>query len=140
MIILTGSDYVVVLVFLPETYAPRLVYQKKVSEIGIRDDWNWQQRYWASLIRPWVMLFIKPIVGALSIYMALLYGITSLSLLAYAIEYTDQRQWSIAKTALEYVGIAVGMAVPTICSQLLNKAHDHFVRKLCPLKRSFRSR
>ena len=79
------------------------------------------------------MLFTEPIVWALSIYMAFLYGILSLNLVAYPVVYTKLRGWSVSKTSLGYIGIAVGMAIPTICSPLLNRAHSRYVRRLGPV-------
>lgn len=66
------------------------------------------------------------------IYMAFLYRVMSLSLIAYPVVYSGLRGWSVAKTSLGYVGTAVGMAIATIGSTLLNRAHTHFVRKLGP--------
>ena len=67
------------------------------------------------------------------IYMAFLYRVMSLSLIAYPVVYSGLRGWSVAKTSLGYVGTAVGMAIATIGSTLLNRAHTHFVRKLGPI-------
>lgn len=132
--ILGGSVYIAALLFLPETYALRLIQLKK-PKAGVtqEDNFDWKQRYRENLIRPWVMLFTEPIVWALSTYMAFLYGIMSLSLVAYPIVYTGQRDWSVAKSSLGYVGIAVGMFIPTVCSPLLNRVHSHFVDKLGPV-------
>lgn len=131
--ILGGSVYISAIFFLPETYAPRLIHRKKVKEGGLRENFSWKKRYRENLVRPWTMLFTEPIVWALSIYMAFLYGIMTLNLVAYPIVYSGQREWSTAKSSLGYVGIAVGMAIPTICSPLLNRVHSRFVRKLGPV-------
>lgn len=131
--ILGGSVYIFAIVFLPETYAPRLIYRKKAEGGGGPAKVNLKERYRDNLTRPWTMLFTEPIVWALSTYMAFLYGIVSLSLVAYPIVYKDLRRWSDGKFSLGYVGLAVGMAVPTICSPLLNRVHTRFVRKLGPV-------
>lgn len=130
--ILGGSVYIFALLCLPETYAPKLILQKKEKE-GLQESFHWKERYRENLIRPWVMLFTEPIVWAFSIYMAFLYGIMTLCLIAYPIVYTELREWSTAKSALGYVGLAVGMTIPTMLSPFLNQAHSRFVRKLGPL-------
>lgn len=130
--ILGSIVYVCALLFLPETYVPRLIHHKTMKEGGHKEEFDWKERYRENLVRPWIMLFTEPIVWALSVYMAFLYGIMTLSLVAYPIVYSGLRGWSTAKTSLGYVGIAVGMAIPTICSPLLNRVHSHFVRKLGP--------
>ena len=131
--ILGGSVYVSIIFFLPETYAPRLIQLRKLQNGGTNETLNWKQRYRENLVRPWVMLFTEPIVWALSIYMAFLYGVMSLGLVAYPVVYSGLRGWSVAKTSLGYVGIAVGMAIATVGSPLLNRAHTRFVRQLGPI-------
>lgn len=106
---------------------------KKLKETGIQESANWRELYRENLVRPWIMLFTEPIVWALSIYMAFLYGILSLNLVAYPVVYTELRGWSVSKTSLGYIGIAVGMAIPTICSPLLNRVHSRYVRRLGPV-------
>jgi hypothetical protein len=71
--ILGGTVYIFTLLFLPETYAPRLLYQKMAKE-GIHESFDWKHRYRVNLVRPWIMLFTEPIVWALSTYMAFLYA------------------------------------------------------------------
>ncbi len=131
--ILGGSVYVSIILFLPETYAPRLIEQKKLQNRGTNETFDWKQRYRENLVRPWVMLFTEPIVWALSIYTAFLYGVMSLSLVACPIVYSGLRGWSVAKTSLGYVGIAIGMAIATAGSPLLNRAYTRSIRKLGPI-------
>ena len=128
--ILGGIVYICALIFLPETYAPVLIRRKKIKKGNFRESLNWKQRYHENLVHPWLILSSEPIVWALSIYMAFLYGIMSLNLVAYPFVYSGLRGWSTAKASLGYVGITVGMAIPAICSPLLERAHSRFVRKL----------
>ncbi|KAL2059588.1 hypothetical protein ABVK25_000881 [Lepraria finkii] len=89
--ILRGSVYISAILFLPETYAPQLIHRKKVKEGGgLRESFSWKKRYRENLVRPWTMLFTESIVWALSIYMAFLYGIMTLNLVAYPIIYSGQ--------------------------------------------------
>ncbi|KAI4695683.1 hypothetical protein J4E81_006011 [Alternaria sp. BMP 2799] len=130
--ILGGITYICALLFLPETYAPQLVRAKQIKAGGNLSNVDWKKRARDNLVRPWVMLFTEPIVWALSTYMAFLYGIMCLVLVAYPIVYKEYRGWSTAKMSVGYTGLAMGMALPTILSPLLNRAHTHFVRKLGP--------
>jgi len=130
--ILGGITYICALLFLPETYAPQLVRVKQIKAGGNLSNVDWKKRARDNLVRPWVMLFTEPIVWALSTYMAFLYGIMCLVLVAYPIVYKEYRGWSTAKMSVGYTGLAMGMALPTILSPLLNRAHTHFVRKLGP--------
>ena len=128
--ILGGCVWILAIIFLPETYAPRLIVLKKREQLGVQERVSWKEVYRENLTRPWIMLFTEPIVSALSIYVAFLYGILSLGLVAYPVVYNGLRGWSTSKTSLGYIGIAVGMTIPTICSPLLDRVHSRFVRKL----------
>ncbi|ETN43997.1 uncharacterized protein HMPREF1541_10862 [Cyphellophora europaea CBS 101466] len=67
-----------------------------------------------SLIRPWVLLFLEPIVFVLSIYIAIVYGTLYLLFGAFPIVFQQTRGWSEGIGALPFLGVAVGMIVATI--------------------------
>lgn len=67
-----------------------------------------------SLIRPWVLLFVEPIVFVLSIYIAIVYGTLYLLFGAFPIVFQRERGWSEGIGALPFLGVAVGMILATI--------------------------
>ncbi|KAL1967381.1 hypothetical protein VTN77DRAFT_3166 [Rasamsonia byssochlamydoides] len=130
--ILGGAVYIMALLFLPETYRPKLLSQKAERQGYVVEKVNIKSRYREGLTRPWIMLFTEPIVWALTLYMSFVYGILTLSLVAYPIIYTDIRGWSTAKTSLGYLGIAAGMTLYTLFSPFLDVVHRHYVQRLGP--------
>ena len=62
-----------------------------------------------SLIRPWVLLFLEPIVLILSIYVAIVYGILYLLFSAYPQVYQVSRGWSQSIGSLAFIPVAVGI-------------------------------
>ena len=67
-----------------------------------------------SLIRPWVLLFLEPIVFVLSIYIAIVYGTLYLLFGAFPIVFQQTRGWSEGIGALPFLGVAVGMILATV--------------------------
>lgn len=86
MAIFTGVLWIAGSAFIPETYPPVLQRQraKKLSKMtgkvyrsqGDVDQGptTFRHIFKTSLLRPWVLLFMEPIVLLLSIYMAIVYG------------------------------------------------------------------
>lgn len=74
--------------------------KKKPSEIFKR-----------ALIRPWVLLFLEPIVLVASTYMALIYGTVYMFMAAMPIVYNQDRGWSEGIGGLAFMGITVGIIV-----------------------------
>ncbi|OKL55265.1 hypothetical protein UA08_09464 [Talaromyces atroroseus] len=130
---LGGTVYLAALLFLPETYRPKLLSQKAARQGLVLEQIDLRNRYREGLTRPWIMLFTEPIVWGLTLYMSFVYGVLTLSLVAYPIVYTDIWGWSTLKTSLGYSGIAGGMALATIFSPFLGAIHRSYVRKIGPV-------
>lgn len=110
-------------IFIPETYAPAIL-QKKARKLssgsgkayvsvleknqGKKSPTEVFQR---ALIRPWVLLFMEPIVLVASLYMAIIYGTVYMFMGAMPIVYNRDRGWSEGIGGLAFMGIAVGIVV-----------------------------
>ncbi|RYP71974.1 hypothetical protein DL770_008036 [Monosporascus sp. CRB-9-2] len=135
VVIISGIVYAVIVLALPETYAPRLVELKtaktrpdaQVLHEPLKD------RFVQNLVRPWIMLFTEPILFFLSLYMAFLYGVLFLDFSAYPVVFQQARGWSVSISGLSFLGIGIGMALAAALSPQVNHLHSHFVRKLGPL-------
>lgn len=115
-------------IFIPETYGPVLLQKrarhltkmngkiyisvleksqgtKKPSEVFTR-----------ALFRPWIFLFLEPIVLIASIYMAIIYGTVYMFMGAMPIVYNEDRDWSEGIGGLSFLGIAVGVIFGLICA------------------------
>jgi MFS family permease len=133
VVIVSAIIYILVVVSLPETYAPRLI-EKKIARAGINVPCEPQSiRFTQSLMRPWIMLFTEPILFSLSLYMAFVYGVLFLDFTAYPVVFKTARGWSTGISGLSFSGIGLGMALATALSPLVNRVHGHYVQKLGPV-------
>lgn len=132
MTIMSFMSYICVLLFLPETYGPRLLQVNGKLNGVAPVDMSLKEKYLIHLTRPWIMLFTEPILFALSVYVAIIYGILYLDFTAYPIIFHEDRGWAAGVSGLSFLGIALGMAIFTFCSPMLNRVHAHYVHKLGP--------
>jgi MFS family permease len=121
MAIFTGILWIAGTFFIPETYPPVLLRAraKKLSQLTgkvykSRGDVDqgpttFGHVFRTSLLRPWVLLFLEPIVLLFSIYMAIIYGTLYMLFAAFPIVYQDGRGWSPGIGGLAFLGVAVGM-------------------------------
>lgn len=146
VLILSGTVYTAMVIFLPETYPPKLLLDKKrrrtmQGQQNHQRGRNYQgnkeeegvplkQMLYTNLTRPWLMLFTEPILFLLSLYMAFIYGILYLDFTAYPIVYKQSRNWSAGIAGLSFLGICTGMAIATVGSPYINIIHGKYVKKL----------
>lgn len=151
VLILGGTAYTAMLLFLRETYAPKLLKDRTKSNDELPKNGNLLKQYSTTLKRPWLMLFTEPILFFLSLYMALVFGILYLDckfypaclgqkcgylfsrvveVTAYPIVFGQARGWSPGISGLSFLGIGTGMAIATAGSPLINRIYSHFVQRL----------
>ncbi|OCL10760.1 MFS general substrate transporter [Glonium stellatum] len=109
-------------IFVPESYPPTLLQQRakkirfetrnwaihaKADEIQV-DLKSIANKY---VVRPFVMLFLEPILLLVTIYMALIYGILYLFFEAYPIAFQEQRGWNEGVGALPFISITIGVLI-----------------------------
>ncbi|KAI0423787.1 polyamine transporter 3 [Xylaria sp. FL1042] len=119
-VIFTGVMFFLGLVFVPETYTPYLLIRraqklsKSTGKVYVSKLEKGKPKKTASnvfyngIARPWVILLYEPIVLALSIYSAIVYGILFLIFTAFPIVFQGTRHWSQGISGLAYIGIVVG--------------------------------
>ncbi|PYH85897.1 MFS multidrug transporter [Aspergillus uvarum CBS 121591] len=124
----------------PETYAPVLLQRRAArlrketgnSELyALLDKSRPTMKDIASkyLLRPVLMLFLEPILLAITLYLALVYGILYLFFEAYPVSFQEVRGWTNEGIAgLPFIGILIGV----ICGVALIvwQTKTRFARKL----------
>ncbi|RMZ73939.1 Major facilitator superfamily domain general substrate transporter [Pyrenophora seminiperda CCB06] len=73
-----------------------------------------------SIVRPTKMLIMSPIVGLMSLYVALNYGILYLFFTTVTFVFEDQYRFSSGAVGLAYIGVGVGMLTGMILLGLLS--------------------
>jgi len=121
-----AEQQTLVLFFLsPETYAPKIlrdralrleratgkVYRFRADAKGVI---NVKQVLKVSLVRPWKFLAREPIVIALSLYTAIIYGVLYLEFEAYPIVFQQLRGWNSGEGGLAFLGLLVGVVLSVL--------------------------
>lgn len=135
MTILAGVLWIFGALVVPETYAPVLL-RKRAIELSRRTGKVYKTKIdiekgeislgkiiSVALIRPWLLLFMEPIVLVLSIYMSIVYGTLYLLFGAYPIVFQLERGWSEGLGGLPFLGVAVGMVAAIMLGGPLNKLY-----------------
>lgn len=125
---------------LKETYAPTLLHRKakKLRKETGDDEWHTEferpkrsltSTLSVSLRRPFILIATQPIVQALAIFMAYVYGLMYLLLASFPDLWTDPDYYgeSVATGGLNYFSLAVGFFIGAQFSAQLN---DRFYKKL----------
>lgn len=135
MCMFAGVMWIIGCLTLPETYAPILlrrraerlckatnsVYRTKMEidegKVSLRKEFS------TALKRPWMLLFLEPIVLLLTIYLAILYGILYLNFSVYPVVYQKGYGFSPGEGGLAFIGIAIGMIGAVIYNIFENKRY-----------------
>jgi MFS family permease len=133
--IFAGSVWIICSLTVPETYTPVILRRRaaklskitgKVYKSKLEIDKGKKtvvQALKVALTRPWVLLFMEPIVLLLSIFMAIVYGTLYMTFAAFPIVYREDRHWSLGIGGLSFVGIGVGIVFAVLYSLWDNKRY-----------------
>lgn len=135
MAIFSGLVWIAASLFVPETYAPLLLHKRarRLSQITghvyrskldiERGEVSVKDAFGAALLRPWILLFVEPIVLLLSIYMAIVYGTLYMLFGAFPIVYQEIRGWNEGVGSLPFLGVMTGMMIAVGCNMWDNKRY-----------------
>ncbi|RPA84291.1 major facilitator superfamily protein [Ascobolus immersus RN42] len=139
-LILSGCVYLLLVLTVPETYAPTILKkraQKLRKETGDNafvteqdlDTRPLSEQLKIFLFRPFQLLFIEPIVLFMSLYMSVLYGLLYMFFVAYPIVFVEGKGWSYGSTGLMFIPLAIGVICSACCAGLVN---GHYL-KMCKI-------
>ena len=80
------------------------------------------------LLRPFIMLFLEPILLLITLYMGFIYGFLYLCFEAYPIAFQEERGWNLGVGALPFLAILVGVICGCLIISYFSKTR--FARKL----------
>lgn len=119
----------------PETYAPVLLRRRaeKLSKITgkvyvskLEMDQGKKtlgETLKICMSRPWILLFMEPIVLFLSIYLAIVYGTLYMLFEGFPIVFQEVRHWNQGVGSLPFLSIMVGMMIAVAYSVVDNKRY-----------------
>ncbi|QSZ28972.1 hypothetical protein DSL72_003481 [Monilinia vaccinii-corymbosi] len=121
---LSGAAMIVLVIFLPETSTPNILYRRarrlaKLSgvdnlkcEAEIESDrMSRKEKFSIALIRPFSLSFTEPILFWINLYTALLYGLLYIWFESFHIVFIEIYGFSLGKEGLVFLGILVGTLV-----------------------------
>jgi MFS family permease len=129
-LILSGAVLVVLILFLPETYAPILLKWKAshlrqitgddryVAEVEIRAE-SFRIRLLHALYRPFLLVAREPIVILLALYLTVVYIILFTFLDGYTYILGDTYGFSQGLTGLAFIGIGIGICMASLLVPLI---------------------
>jgi MFS family permease len=131
-----GAFGVVLLIVGRETYHPILLERKAAKlrkETGknelrskLAQNLPPKEIFIRAIVRPMKMLFLSPIVGLMSLYIAINYGILYLFFTTVTFVFEGQYQFSSGAVGLSYIGVGVGMIVGMACLGVMS---DKIIRQ-----------
>ncbi|KAH6623649.1 major facilitator superfamily domain-containing protein [Chaetomium tenue] len=111
------------IIFIPETYGPTILLWR-ASRLSKTDGKTYisvleknqgkkkpSEVFKKALVRPWVLLFLEPIVLVASLYIAVIYAIIYMFLPGMTIVFNVGRGWSEGVGGLAFLGMAVGIVI-----------------------------
>ncbi|KAI0098856.1 polyamine transporter 3 [Nemania sp. FL0031] len=140
-VIFTGVMLLLGLIFVPETYTPYILTRRaqKLSKstgkvyISKLERGNPKKTassvFYNAIARPWVILLFEPIILALSIYSATVYGTLYLIFTAFPIVFRGARGWSQGIAGLAYLGIIIGQLLAMFFYIFLETAYRKRIAK-----------
>ena len=139
-LIASGFFGLIALFIIPETYAPKLL-QDRAARLRVQTkNWayhsfldehkpTWNDIVAKYLLRPIQMLILEPILIAMTIYLAFVYGVLYLFFEAYPISFGEVRGWThLGVAALPFIGIMIGVFLGV--ALIVYTTKTRFARKL----------
>ncbi|EFX02659.1 major facilitator superfamily transporter multidrug resistance [Grosmannia clavigera kw1407] len=132
-LILCGTFFVAILLFVPETYAPVILetrakkLRKQTGDHSYKGEHELLRRSFKNiarvhLARPLLLLFTEPIVTLFAIYAAILYGI----LYIYPIVFEEGKGYSAGISGLMFLPITGGIILGLLGAPMVNR---QYIRK-----------
>ncbi|KAF7185279.1 Efflux pump atB [Pseudocercospora fuligena] len=138
LIIWAGVQWLLLVTFVPETYAPVLLRRKAIKLRQETGDQRWKAPIeimnrsvlrtvlW-SCIRPFQLLFFEQMCLNLCLLSAILLGILYLFFGAFAVVFQNNHGFNEWQTGLTFLGIFVGMLAGVSCDPLWRKNYIRLV-------------
>ncbi|KAI9841833.1 MAG: hypothetical protein M1838_003408 [Thelocarpon superellum] len=129
-LIMSGLILSLLVLFLPETFAPVLLKWKASqlrsltgderykAALEIRED-TFLERLKVALYRPFLLTFSEPIILLLAVYLTVIYVILFTFLNGYTFIFTDIYGFSQGITGLSFLGIGIGLCLATLLVPLI---------------------
>ncbi|KAJ7690229.1 MFS general substrate transporter [Mycena rosella] len=141
MMMFAGSCTLVMVIALPETYAPVLLLKKvrarrKADPTGTehlfaaheKQDWTPRGVLHRTLFRPFQMLAGEPILVLVTLYLSLIYGVMYCLFEAFPIIFVEKRGFTIAQNGLVFIGIGIGTTFGAVLNVYFSRNYPTLIK------------
>ncbi|CAO2647530.1 Nn.00g084520.m01.CDS01 [Neocucurbitaria sp. VM-36] len=140
LVIWSGLQLVLIVLFVPETYHPVLLRRKAIRLREETGNQEWiapiekmhrsvaKTVLW-SCVRPFQLLIFEPMCLNLCILSAILLGILYLFFGAFPLVFQNNHGFSIAQTGLTFLGLLVGMLTGICTDPIWRRIYNRLVRQ-----------
>ncbi|KAH7410685.1 major facilitator superfamily domain-containing protein [Cadophora sp. MPI-SDFR-AT-0126] len=140
LLIWSGANLVMIMLFVPETYHPILLRNKarklrketgdeRYKSMMDRNNKSISRTIKYSLLRPFQLLFLEPMVLNLCLFSAILLGILYLFFGAFPIVFMGNHGFSLSQTGMSFLGIFVGMVLGAATDPIWHKNYARLIRQ-----------
>ncbi|GAA5820851.1 hypothetical protein JCM11251_001844 [Rhodosporidiobolus azoricus] len=134
------ASWVLIAIFLPETYHPKLLAQRakklrkedpeKNAELYAdleRADFSFKSIVTRTLARPIVMLFTEPLVMVVTLYLSVVYGILYGLFSVFPIVWQQLRGFNEGEGGLIFIGVGIGTTLGALLSVYVQRHYREIV-------------
>ncbi|KAJ6506234.1 MFS polyamine transporter [Mycena vitilis] len=140
MMIFAGTCTTIMILTLPETYAPvllanRLKARRKANPEATqhlyaareKQDWSVRGVLNRTLFRPFKMLAGEPILVLVTVYLSLVYGVMYCLFEAFPIIFIEKRGFTIAQDGLMFIGIGIGTTLGAVINAVFARNYPQLI-------------
>jgi len=142
MMIFAGTCTVIMLVTLPETFAP-VILQKKARRLRKVEpernqklyaeheqlDWSFHGVIHRTIYRPFYMLYKEPILVLVTIYLSIVYGVLYALFEAFPVIFIEKRHFTIAQNGLIFIGVGIGSTVGALFNVCFSLHYPRLIKE-----------
>ncbi|KAJ7480336.1 MFS polyamine transporter [Mycena galericulata] len=141
MMIFAGSCTLIMIVTLPETYAPVILLrkvraQRSADPVGAKhlyaahenQDWSPRGLVNRTLLRPFRMLAGEPILVLVTLYLSLVYGVMYCLFEAFPIIFVQKRGFTLAQNGLVFIGIGIGTTLGAFMNVYFSRTYPTLIK------------
>ncbi|KAF8496254.1 MFS polyamine transporter [Russula emetica] len=137
-----GACTVFGFIFLPETFAPTLLARKarrlrKLDPVANKNlfaesenkKWTPRELLNSTIIRPFTMVIVEPILLLVTVYMSVIYGIIYGLFEAYPVIFAEKRGLTIPQTGLMFIGVGIGALFAVIVNWYFLRPYPQLIKE-----------
>ncbi|KAF5313645.1 hypothetical protein D9611_010182 [Ephemerocybe angulata] len=141
MMIFAGACSICVF-FVPETYAPVLllrkakrmrkedpVANKEIFAEHEKQDWSPKGIAKRTVLRPFAMLAMEPILVLVTLYLSLVYGLLYALFQAIPVIFIQHKHFNIAETGLIFIGVGIGTSLGSAINLWTSRIYPKLIVK-----------